>query len=247
MRTSIAISRFILFLVATFGLYGIFRILKPFKRDVIRWRQTIFRAWAKSFVYISDFEVEVVGEKPQAPFFLVSNHLGYIDIPIIRSQIETLYVSKSEVAEWPLAGRIVGDMGTIFIDRRNHRDIPRAGEEILKSLSRGEGVVVFPEGTSGSGRDLLAINSSFFEFPASNGIPVVVMTLHYKTSEGDPEPSLSVSWWDETPFPRHIFNLFKLRRPSVTLRFGKAVSDENRKVLARQVEEEMRSSFIPMK
>lgn len=247
MRTLIATSRFILFLVSTFGLYGIFRVLKPFRRDVIRWRQTIFRSWAKSFVRISGFEVEVVGEKPQAPFFLVSNHLGYIDIPIIRSQIETLYVSKSEVGEWPLAGKIVKDMGTIFIDRRNHRDIPRAGEEILKSLSRGEGVVVFPEGTSGNGRDLLAINSSFFEFPASNEIPVVVMTLSYRTSEGDPDPSSAVSWWDDTPFPKHIFNLFKLKNPAVTLRFGEVVSDANRKTLARQVEGEMRSIFTAMK
>lgn len=247
MRTLIATSRFILFLVSTFGLYGIFRVLKPFRRDVIRWRQTIFRSWAKSFVGISGFEVNVVGEKPQAPFFLVSNHLGYIDIPIIRSQIETLYVSKSEVGDWPLAGKIVEDMGTIFIDRRNHRDIPRAGEEILKSLSRGEGVVVFPEGTSGSGRDLLAINSSFFEFPASNEIPVVVMTVSYRTSVGDPDPSSSVSWWDDTPFPKHIFNLFKLRKPAVTLRFGRVVSDANRKVLAKQVESEMRSIFTAMK
>lgn len=246
MRAFIATSRFILFLISTFGLYGVFRLLKPFHRDVIRWRQIIFRSWAKSFVYISGFDVEVVGEKPQAPFFLVSNHLGYIDIPIIRSQIETIYVSKSEVGDWPVAGQIVEDMGTIFINRRNHRDIPRAGEAILRSLSRGEGVVVFPEGTSGSGRDLLAINSSFFEFPASNEIPVVVMTLNYRTSEGDPYPSSSVSWWDDTPFPKHIFNLFKLRNPAVTLRFGEVVSNANRKVLAKQVEGEMRSIFTAM-
>jgi 1-acyl-sn-glycerol-3-phosphate acyltransferase len=43
------------------------------------------------------------------------------------------------------AGPIVRDAGTIFIDRSNRRDIPRAGEEILERLDGGEGVVVFPK------------------------------------------------------------------------------------------------------
>jgi 1-acyl-sn-glycerol-3-phosphate acyltransferase len=243
----IATIRFISFMASTFGLYGLFLLLKPLKGSVIGWRQEIFRSWARSFVRISGFKVSTVGEIPKAPFFLVSNHLGYIDIPIVRSQVETLFVSKNEVAAWPIAGRIVGDMGTIFIDRRNHRDIPRAGEEILSALSRGEGVMVFPEGTSGSGTDLLPINSSFFEFPAVNGIPVIVMALNYSTSDNDPEPTKSVSWWDDTPFARHIFNLFKLREPHAVLTFGRSISESNRKLMAKRVEEELRSIFSPMK
>jgi 1-acyl-sn-glycerol-3-phosphate acyltransferase len=247
MRSVTASIKFILFIVSTFGLYSIYLVAKPFKHDLISWRRAIFGAWATAFVRISDFQIEKVGDIPEAPFFLVSNHLGYIDIPIIRSQIETLYVSKSEVEDWPMAGRIVRDMGTIFIDRKNNRDIPRAGEEILNALSRGEGVVIFPEGGSGTGRDLLGINSSFFEFPATNGIPVIVMTVSYRTGEKDPEPSQSISWWDDTPFALHLFNLFKLRNPGVVLRFGSAVVDDNRKALARKVEAEMRSIFTPMK
>jgi 1-acyl-sn-glycerol-3-phosphate acyltransferase len=247
MRSLTATIRFVSFLASTFGLYGFFLLCKPLKRDLVSWRQTIFGAWATAFVKISGFSVEIIGEKPCAPFFLVSNHLGYIDVPIIRSQIDAIYVSKSEVSEWPIAGRIVRDMGTIFIDRKNHRDIPRAGGEILEILSQGEGVIIFPEGTSGSGKDLLAINSSFFEFPSRNRIPVVVMTVSYDTDERDPNPSESISWWDDTPFAKHLFNLFKLKNPTVTLRFGNALTDENRKTLASMVEKEMRTIFVPMK
>jgi 1-acyl-sn-glycerol-3-phosphate acyltransferase len=247
MRAVPASIRFVFFLVSTFGLYSLYLLLKPVKTDDVAWRRIIFGAWAKSFVRIADFSIEIVGERPKAPFFLVSNHLGYIDIPIIRSELETLYVSKSEVREWPIAGRIVRDMGTIFIDRRNHRDIPRAGEEILAALSRNEGVTIFPEGTSGSGKELLAINSSFFEFPATNSIPVVVMTVHYFTDERDPAPSESVSWWNDTSFAKHLYNLFKLRSPKAVIRFGETVSDGNRKVLAKSVETEMKTMFNPMK
>jgi len=247
MRSVTATIKFVSFLVSTFGLYGLFLVCKPFMREHVAWRQTIFGAWATAFIKIAGFSIQIIGKKPSAPFFVVSNHLGYIDIPIIRSQIDAIYVSKSEVSKWPIAGRIVRDMGTIFIDRRNHRDIPRAGGEILQTLSQGEGVIIFPEGTSGSGKDLLAINSSFFEFPSRNQIPVVVMTVSYSTDERDPNPSESISWWDDTPFARHLFNLFKLRNPAVTICFGGALIDENRKMLANKVEEEMRSIFVPMK
>lgn len=55
------------------------------------------------------------------------------------------FVAKKEVESWFLAGRICRDMGTIFIDRSNRRDIPRAGEKIIERLEHGEGVIVFPK------------------------------------------------------------------------------------------------------
>ena len=78
---------------------------------------------------------------------------------------------------------MVRDMGNIFIDRRNRRDIPRAGEEIIQKLSEGEGVIVFPEGTSTKGEDILPFNSSFFEFAARTDLPVSYVSISYRTPE----------------------------------------------------------------
>ncbi len=82
-------------------------------------------------------KIEIIGERPTPPFFLVSNHLSYADIPALRSVIETVFVAKGDIKSWMFAGKIVGDMGNIFIDRENRRDIPRAGFNILEITEFG--------------------------------------------------------------------------------------------------------------
>ncbi|MBT1569857.1 1-acyl-sn-glycerol-3-phosphate acyltransferase, partial [Klebsiella pneumoniae] len=87
-----------------------------------------------------------------------------IDIPVLRSVVKGVFVAKHDIKDWFFAGRMIRDMGTIFINRGNRRDIPRAGSRILERLEKGEGVIVFPEGTSTRGEEVLPFNSSFLEF-----------------------------------------------------------------------------------
>ena len=163
-----AFIKIILFFASSFGLYGVWFVADFIIPNKQYWRQLIFRTWGRWFVRIAGMEVEVIGEKPKPPFFLVSNHLGYADIPVLRAVIESVFVAKKDIEGWFLAGKIVRDMGMIFINRENRRDIPRAGAEILDTLRDGEGVIVFPEGTSTNGEKVLPFNSSFFEFAAKN-------------------------------------------------------------------------------
>ena len=88
-------------------------------------------------------KVEVVGIPPKPPFFLVTNHLSYTDVAALRVAAKGVFVAKGEMETWFLAGRIVRDMGTIFINRQNRRDIPRAGREIINRLNDGEGVMIW--------------------------------------------------------------------------------------------------------
>jgi 1-acyl-sn-glycerol-3-phosphate acyltransferase len=69
--------------------------------------------------------------------------------------VDGVFVAKGEMEGWFLAGKICRDMGTVFITGKTRRDIPRAGAEIIKRLEQGEGVIVFPEGTSTKGEDIL--------------------------------------------------------------------------------------------
>jgi 1-acyl-sn-glycerol-3-phosphate acyltransferase len=167
-----AAFRFGLFIFSTFGLYSIWFVGAFFIANKQMWRQWAFGNWARAFVKISGMRVEVVGVLPRPPFFLVCNHLSYTDVAAIRSVLEGVFVAKGEMEGWFLAGRIVTDMGTIFINRQNRRDIPRAGAKIIERLESGEGVIVFPEGTSTKGETILPFNSSFLEFAAQRDLPV---------------------------------------------------------------------------
>ena len=39
-------------------------------------------------------------------FLVVSNHLSYLDIPIIGSLIKGKFIAKGEVSKWPLFGSL---------------------------------------------------------------------------------------------------------------------------------------------
>ena len=71
------------------------------------------------------------------------------DLKIIEGT-KGVFVAKHEIDDWTMAGKMVRNMGTIFVNRQNRRDIPRAGDDIIEALSRGEGVIVFT--SPGSGR-----------------------------------------------------------------------------------------------
>ncbi len=147
MKNIRAAIRFISFFGMSFGLYGVWWIGTLFIPNQQYWRQIIFRTWARWFVRISNMKIEIIGTPPPSPFFLVSNHLSYTDIPAIRAVVEGIYVAKGEIKSWFAAGKMVGDIGNIYVNRQNKRDIPRAGLDVLNALERGEGVIIFPEGT----------------------------------------------------------------------------------------------------
>lgn len=242
-----AIFRFTLFTVSTLGLYGFWFVVSPLAADKRRWRQTIFRAWALAFVIISRMRIEIIGEPPKPPFFLVCNHLSYMDVPALCVAAGGVFVAKGEIENWFLAGRIVRDMGTIFIDRQNRRDIPRAGSRIIERLNHDEGVIVFPEGTSTRGETVLPFNSSFLEFAAKSNLPVSYASIGYTTSGNQPDASDIVCWWEDISFGAHLFRLFKLREFTAVIRFGdEPILKSDRKELARTLRQKVLENFVPV-
>jgi len=242
-----AAIRMFLFIAATLGLYSIWLIGVFFIPNKIYWRQIIFGSWARAFVRIARMKIEIVGTPPPPPFFLVSNHLTYIDVPAIRAVTQGVFVAKGEIESWFLAGRICRDMGAIFINRQNKRDIPRAGLDILKALERAEGVVVFPEGTSTKGEEVLKFNSSFLEFAAKSDLPVHYAAISYQTPDNEPPPSASVCWWDDKSFGEHLWYFFQLKEVTAIITFGEQpIQSPNRKELAHKLWSAVSEKYIPV-
>ncbi len=247
MKTLRAAVRMVLFVTATLGLYWFWFFTHFFIPNKVHWRQVMFGAWTRSFNRISHMRIEVVGTPPKPPFFLVTNHLSYADIGAIRAVVKGVFVAKSEINEWFLAGRICRGYGTIFINRTNRRDIPRAGELIIERLDAGEGVIVFPEGTSTRGEEVLPFNSSFLEFAARSNVAVSYAAISYSTPPDELPAHLAACWWEDIGFFPHLWRLFHVRQYSATITFGdEPVMNHDRKLLAAELRDRVAEKFEPV-
>jgi 1-acyl-sn-glycerol-3-phosphate acyltransferase len=248
MKATRATLRFAAFVIGTILLYVLWWTVNWFVPNKTLWRQVVFHWWSRIFAWLAGMKVEVVGRPPKPPFFLVSNHVSYVDIPALRLAANGVFVAKKEIEDWFLAGPMVKHMGNVFIDRANRRDIPRAGALVIKKLSEQEGVILFPEGTSTKGEAILPFNSSFLEFAASSDLPVHYASLRYETPAGGPTPSERICWWDDTGFLKHMWLLFSLPSFTAVVTFGdEPILDTDRKSLAAKLRKGVESNFVPMR
>jgi 1-acyl-sn-glycerol-3-phosphate acyltransferase len=138
-------------------------------------------------------------------------------------------------------------MGTVFINRTNRRDIPRAGKEILERLDAGEGVIVFPEGTTSKGETILPFNSSFLQFAAEGKVPVSYCALTYRTPSGGPPASTYVCWWEDISFFAHMWRMFSMPQYTAIVNFGEQpITNHDRKALAAELRQKVADKFIPV-
>ncbi|MBI3449486.1 MAG: 1-acyl-sn-glycerol-3-phosphate acyltransferase [Acidobacteria bacterium] len=210
-------------------------------------RGRVVRLWARAMLRILGARLEVRGKRPEGPFLLVANHLGYVDVLVLASQLDCVFVAKDDVASWPLVGRLCRTAGTLFVSRERKSDAPRAAARIESALREGRSVVLFPEGTSSEGATVLPFKSALLGAAARAGVPVACAALTYATSPGDAPARLAICWWGDMEFTRHLLDLLRLPRFAARLSFGaERVFNADRKVLAVRLWHSVRRQFEPV-
>jgi 1-acyl-sn-glycerol-3-phosphate acyltransferase len=217
-------------------------------RSVAKARNVYMYFWSRAMSMILNMKVEITGNVPTPPFFIVSNHLSYIDTVPIFYALKTTFIAKQEVKKWPVIGFMVSSFGVIFIDRNKKKDVSRVNRAVSEQLNSDQGVVLFPEGTTSSGETLLPFRPSLLEHPASEGIPVHYAVIHYETSGKDVPASDSVCWWGDSQFHTHLYKMALNRKIKATITFGsEPVYHEDRKELSQMLYSNMNQLFIPVK
>jgi 1-acyl-sn-glycerol-3-phosphate acyltransferase len=219
----------------------------PWPRRRARWRHLCFRHWARSVLAVLGARVEARGTPPAPPFFLVTNHLSYVDVLVLASRVDGVFIAKSEVEGWPIIGGLCRSVGTLYVDRRLRRDLPRAIAAVDRTLAAGQGVVLFPEGTSTRGEEVARFHPSLLEVPARARYPVSYASLGYATEAGVAAAEMAVCWWGDMELAGHLWALLALPGFRATVAFGdERIRDDDRKRLAVRLRQAVAGLFTPV-
>ena len=217
------------------------------ERVRVRGQGRAYQFWSRGLCRIFGVRVTISGASPRPPFLLVSNHLSYLDILTLGTSLPCVFVAKAEIDGWPIFGAICRSVNTIFIDRRLKRKLPEILRRIEASLDAGQGIVIFPEGTSSAGAGVLPFRSSLLELAVDLGRPVHYVAINYRVPEGEMPVHLSVAWWADMPLSEHLKNFLALPRIDCELCFGdEPVAAGDRKSLTAELEREVQRRFRPM-
>jgi len=202
---------------------------KPPQRERSRWLQWCARRSLRVF----SVTFESRGPLPQSGL-LVCNHLSYLDVLVLVSLTPAVFVSKSEVKNWPVFGWCARLAGTLFVDRTRRRDVSRMNSQIKSALDSSNVVVLFPEGTSWNGKEILPFKSSLLEPIVGSPHPLSVGRIAYELDDGTVEQDVCY-WGDMTFFP-HLINLMQRRQVRARVSFAPVTQPASeRKELAMQL------------
>ncbi|MDF3129517.1 lysophospholipid acyltransferase family protein [Kiritimatiellaeota bacterium B1221] len=239
----------VIFCLIMFAVGVVIRIVtlpRPEKRYKLLYPATSF--WGYGMAWIMGMRIKVEGPRPRTPFFLVSNHISYMDILLVCAVCPAWFISKSEVASWPGIGPLTRMGPTIFIDREIRRDVKRMNHLIADLVLDGGAVGFFPEGTTTHGEELLPFKPSLFQPAVEMNLPVTTAAIAYETRPGMAPPSELIAWYGDADFAPHVGHLLKQPGFSVAIRFGEqAITAGDRKELAQRSHAQIKQDLIRLK
>ncbi len=167
--------------------------------------------WSAKLVAILALEPRVEGEfAREGNVVFAANHVSWIDIFVINAQAPSRFIAKSELAGWPLAGRLMRDTGTIFIERARRADTRRVNAAVAEVLARGASLAVFPEGITTDGTTLRKFHGSLLQPVVDAGGAVQPVALRYTYADGS--HSLAPDYSGDTSFVTVFWRLCGARR-----------------------------------
>jgi lyso-ornithine lipid O-acyltransferase len=178
----------------------------------------IQNAWARMGLALCGLSLRVEGKRMPHGGALVANHASWLDIFVLLGPGRVIFVSKSEVRNWPVIGFIAAVTGTMFIERKPTA-AKRQQEEMRARIAGGQLLCFFPEGTSTDNLRVLPFKSSLFSVFMSEELRETVWVQPVSVVYDPPAglPAAMYGWWGDMAFGRNIWDV-------VTQSFGGRVT-----------------------
>ncbi|WP_085810690.1 1-acyl-sn-glycerol-3-phosphate acyltransferase [Sphingomonas sp. TZW2008] len=137
----------------------------------------------------------------------VSNHLSWMDIPLLAGRSGSAFVAKAELREVPLVGWLCTLNRTIFVRREDRMAVAGQIDLLRDALAENCAITVFPEGTTGDGATLLPFKAALLAVldPPPPGVRVQPVRIDYGAATRE------LAWVGEEPGQAHAARVLRRR------------------------------------
>ncbi len=180
--------------------------------------QRVIKFWTRCLGNILGLRIRVRGcQATRTPTLYIANHISWLDIVALSATIESRFIAKIEVKNWPVVGKLVCGAGTLFIDRSRRSAAKQAVSDLVDVLSSRDSVVVFPEGTTTTGFHVKPFHGGLFQAAIDSCVLTQVVALSYQRNG---EVDLISPFVADDTLPRHLFRILAQAKTEVTIQFG---------------------------
>ena len=169
------------------------------------------------------------------PLLLTSNHISWLDIPVISAVAPVSFIAKSEVAEWPVIGWLARLQRSVFVARERRSQTGAIARHIADRLDKGDAMLLFPEGTTSDGNRIRTFRSALVgaaETLVADGgdsaaIHVQPMAIAYTRINGLPlgrQHRPLIAWYGDQALGPHLLRLLRVGPVDVVVSFGDPIA-----------------------
>ncbi len=109
---------------------------------------------------------------------VVANHQSLMDIPLILGYVGPMpMVAKKELSRVPGVNWFVKYMGGFFLDRDNPAEGAQVIKKIIKTLSSGNSLLIFPEGTRSVDGTVGRFKTAIFKIAKKLNVKVLPISI----------------------------------------------------------------------
>lgn len=246
LRQIIRLLAFLLFTIVMASIQAVMLLLP------LRDRYHAARIWHRGAAAIVGIRVHTTGTLATGKVLYLSNHVSHLDISVLGGVIPGRFVSKQEVASWPVFGLLARLQDTIFIDRSpTPSALRKARGQVQKAISKGERLIIFPEGTNTIGNIVMPFRKGLLEGQSAGGYQIQPVAIRCLSVDGRKPQEISdyeVYGWGDLSFALHFWRIMAYNRVDVEVAFLPPLhvgeSDMIDKIVIEQAEIAVRETAV---
>lgn len=221
--------------------------------------RTIPVRWHRFVCRLLGIRVTVRGApSPHKPLLVTANHASWLDIVVVSTLMPLSFIAKAEVASWPIFGLFAKLQRTVFVDRTRRAQTGAVATQIAERLQNGDAMVLFAEGTSNNGNQVLPFRTALLgaarhaiaEEDERARVWIQPLSIAYTRLHGMPMGRRyrpMVAWYGDMEMGPHLWAVLKEGAIDVDIQWGDPIPydlSSDRKAIAAEAERDVREMTI---